>query len=216
MDFINAQHEEIVRGLNQIVIESGAALEGNLYYRHHQNLRHDQTIFPQFAHKRRQLAALSTHKKRVMEIGFNAGHSAAIMLCANPDLRYFGIDIGWHAYTVPCAQFLNEKFPGRIELSIGDSRSVYPMAFDKYADCDLIHIDGGHSHELFRIDMVHALTLPCTNPDRHILVDDTEDPHNPAISPELQRWIDAGYVAIDTLGGVMADRGNHLLVKPLR
>lgn len=216
MDFIDDKHREIVEGLNKIVVASGVPMEGNLYYMHHQNLSANQTVAAQFAHKRRQLAALAKHKVNVMEIGFNAGHSAALMLYSNPDLRYRGIDIGWHKYTVPCAQFLAKVFPGRVELTIGDSRSAYPYSFDKYADCDLIHIDGGHSLELFRIDLVHALTLPCTNPDRHLLIDDTEDPHNPAISPELQKWIDGGYVAIDTLGGVMADRGNHLLVKPLR
>lgn len=216
MEFIDSVHEEIVRDLNALVVKSGVPMEGNLYYSHHQNLAVNTTINAQFAHKRTQLAALAKHKFDVMEIGFNAGHSAALMLHSNPTLRYTGIDIGWHKYTPMCADYLRERFAGRFDLLIGDSRSVYPMSFDRFAACDLIHIDGGHSHELFRIDLVHALTLPCTNADRHLLIDDTEDPWNPAISPELQRWIDAGYVAIDTLGGVMADRGNHLLVKPLK
>ncbi|RYD67539.1 MAG: class I SAM-dependent methyltransferase [Verrucomicrobiaceae bacterium] len=217
MDFLSDEHRQTVGLLNNVIIQSGNLMEGNLYYAHHQNLALSQTVIPQFAKKRAQIAALARVKSRVLEIGFNAGHSAALMLHANPTLTYFGIDICQHAYTEPCMHVMSARFPGRVSFFAGDSGLAYPYEFERYRACDLIHIDGGHSQEMFRIDMTHALTLPRDESvDRHILIDDTEDPDNPAISPELNRWIQEGWVEVVDLGGIMQTHGNHLLVRQLR
>jgi hypothetical protein len=159
---------------------------------------------------------IASAKSSVLEIGFNAGHSAALMLAANPSLTYKGIDICEHGYSKPCFEVLARHFPGRVAFYPGDSTKVYPANAADFADCDLVHVDGGHTLALFRADMTNALKLPYTAVDRHILVDDTEDAYWVEITPELNRWIADGWVEIDTLGGKLQAHGKHVLVKPLR
>jgi hypothetical protein len=215
MDFVNDQHRAVVEALNQAVIDSGEPMEGNLYYSHHQNLRINTRLNQDFIIKREQLALIARRKTSALEIGFNAGHSAALMLCANPALTYYGIDIAEHRYTPVCAEILKNFFPNRFEFFPGDSTKVYPAEAERFVDCDLVHVDGGHTLELFRADMLNALNLPYTARDRHILVDDTEDAYWTAITPELNRMIAEGRVVVDTLDGALQDHGKHLLVKPV-
>ncbi|RYD63964.1 MAG: class I SAM-dependent methyltransferase [Verrucomicrobiaceae bacterium] len=215
MDFVNEQHRTVVAALNKAVIESGEPMEGNLYYSHNQNLSINTNLNAEFVIKRQQLALIASYKSSVLEIGFNAGHSAALMLCANPALKYYGIDIAEHRYTPVCAQILADFFPDRFEFYPGDSTKVYPIEAERFVECDLVHVDGGHTLPLFRADMTNALELPYTAKDRHILVDDTEDAYWTAITPELNRMIAEGKVEIDTLGGKLLAHGKHLLVKPL-
>ncbi|RYF03043.1 MAG: class I SAM-dependent methyltransferase [Oxalobacteraceae bacterium] len=215
MDFIDDHHRAVVEALNQTVIASGEQMEGNLYYSHNQDLRSNQKLNEDFAIKRAQIALIARMKSHVLEIGFNAGHSAALMLCANPDIRYTGIDICEHSYSERCADVLAEYFPGRFRFFPGDSTKVYPERAQALRDCDLVHVDGGHTLQLFRADMENALFLPY-DVERHILVDDTEDAYWTAITPELNRWIGEGWVAVDTIGGQLQAHGKHLLVKPLK
>jgi predicted O-methyltransferase YrrM len=63
-------------------------------------------------------------KSRILEIGFNAGHSASLLLLAsqkaNASLTI--VDIGEHAYMKPCYDRVAAEFPERTRLFIGDSR----------------------------------------------------------------------------------------------
>lgn len=217
MDFVNDLHRSIVEDLNKAVIASGDRMEGNLYYAHHQDLRTNTKLNPDFATKRKQVSLIAQRKKSALEIGFNAGHTAALILCSNPEIHYAGIDICEHPYSKMCAEVLRGYFPDRFRFFPGDSTVAYPAHAQEFVDCDLIHVDGGHTLELFRADMANTLKLPYNDVDRHILVDDTEDTYWTDISPELNRWIADGWVEIDTLGGLLQTRGSkHLLVKPLR
>lgn len=215
MDFVNDQHRTVVEALNRAVIDSGEPMEGNLYYTHNQNLSYDTSLNAEFTIKRKQLALIAQHKRSILEIGFNAGHSAALMLCANPQVKYYGIDIAEHRYTPVCAEILREFFPDRFDFFPGDSTKVYPANAERFVDCDLVHVDGGHTLELFRADMLNALNLDYTAKDRHILVDDTEDAYWTAITPELNKMIREGRVVVDTLDGKLQDHGKHLLVRPV-
>ncbi len=168
-------------GLNQIVEDSKTPLEGNLFYLNHRRrktLVNGKTAKPDaiYTTKRRNFANLMRKKNFVVEIGFNAGHSALLALMVNQQIRYFGIDIARYSYTKLCANYLQDKFGTRFECQFGDSMKVFPLhALGKLLESDLIHIDGGHSIEMFTIDISHAIMLP--NPgriNRHILVDDAK------------------------------------------
>ena len=85
-----------------------------------------------------------------LEIGFNAGHSAAMVLSSFPQARVKSFDICAHAYVDPNAKLLEAKFgPGRFGLTCGDSRMSIPAAAtasegaSAFTDlADAIRIDG--------------------------------------------------------------------------
>ena len=99
---------------------------------------------------------LNSNIKNIIEVGFNAGFSTLLMLITNPDVKITCIDLGTHTYTSKCYNRMKEEFGDRINLIIGDSIEVLPMVNDKY---DLIHIDGGISHDLLINDTIHAYRL---------------------------------------------------------
>jgi hypothetical protein len=76
----------------------------------------------------------------VLEIGVYMGHSALIMLLANPRLHFTGIDIS-DQYAAPAMSYLQEVFPeATLKFICQDSIGVLPP--QKF---DLFHIDGDHS-----------------------------------------------------------------------
>ncbi len=113
----------------------------------------------------------------MLEVGFNAGHSASIVCYAweyraayFPDAagtlhRYAGFDLCEHGYTRPCFDVLQDEYSGGnagelwvdFRLVPGDSRetlkTMSTQIFEKY---DLIHVDGGHSAAICREDIVNA------------------------------------------------------------
>lgn len=108
---------------------------------------------------------------RAAEIGFNAGHSAAIMLLANPDLTLRAFDTCGLAYTRPCLEFLNSVLGGRITLVEGLSQSILPA--DPVTGYDFVHIDADHTYAAVAADLANA--LPKCVADAIVVMDDFED-----------------------------------------
>ncbi|NEO54926.1 MAG: class I SAM-dependent methyltransferase [Okeania sp. SIO3B5] len=191
---------ELTKGLNKIVEDSKTPLEGNLFYLNHrrrQTLVNGNTTIPDavYTTKRANFANLIKQKNFIVEIGFNAGHSALFALTVNPQIRYFGIDIARYPYTKSCATYLQNKFGNRFECQFGDSMKVFPLyALRNLLESDLIHIDGGHSIEMFTIDICHAIMLPNSSGiDRHILVDDAK---SKPILEKIRELEKLGYVMV--------------------
>lgn len=214
-EVFSSEFSALLKELNSIVVESKVPLEGNLFYLNHRRRERPidaTTDRPDsvFRNKRLNFVTALRTKRKLVEIGFNAGHSALLALLSNPQLSYIGIDIARYAYTKPCAAFLVGKFSSRVEVAFGDSAKVFPLlALEKLLDCDIIHIDGGHSLEMFTIDIAHAIMLP--NPDkldRHILVDDAGAPH---ILEKISALCKAGYLAQQTDVKPWRGRENLLL-----
>lgn len=80
--------------------------------------------------------------KRILEIGFNAGHSAYMSLEMLPDVQYRSLDICRHKYTEPNGKLLEGMYEGRFYLQNADSKTVIAESITNY---DLIFIDGDHS-----------------------------------------------------------------------
>ena len=57
----------------------------------------------------------------VMEIGFNAGHSAELFLSSNKNINLVSFDIGYHNYVQLGKQFIDKTYPDRHKLIIGNS-----------------------------------------------------------------------------------------------
>lgn len=163
--------------LTEVAYASGILIEGNIYNYHHSPKSYNPTT--DFLAKRHSYALFAAANKNVVEIGFNAGHSALLALTVNPELHYTAIDIGRHAYTVPCFEFLKEKFGDRIDLIIGDSRIFLPTLFHQKPQLkDKIDgwiIDGDHTTEGASADIENVLSLS-KNGDR-LLFDDTDMTH---------------------------------------
>jgi len=144
--------EHVIRKLNGIVSTHAVdgRVEGNYCYHNRTRLHELTPPDPRRSWKREFLRRSVRGRRNALEVGFNAGHSATIALCAQPGLNLHAVDIAWHAYTVHCADKLMETFGTRFRFTAGDSREVLP-SLDLTA-YDFIHIDGGHKEEVARSD----------------------------------------------------------------
>jgi len=155
-DPFKEQYIEHVFELNKIVRSTGEPLEGNLCYDHLEEKLTAQ-LSTQYLPKRRTLALMSLMFGNVMEIGFNAGHSALLMLTANPSLRLTCVDVCEHKYTVPCYDYLKAIFGDRINLIRSNSLIAFPLLARQQKDFDLYIIDGGHGVHVAEGDLFNVI-----------------------------------------------------------
>jgi predicted O-methyltransferase YrrM len=112
--------------------------------------------------------------KHITEIGFNAGHSTQAMFLANPVASIQSFDLRAHDYARLAFQELKKQYQER-ELNViwGDSRATVPAFARTYTGpkFDLIIVDGGHSYEIAREDLINMRMLG--HKDSILLIDDT-------------------------------------------
>ena len=187
-----------LQALNQAVLDSGVKLKGNLCFHHHAALKADSPPDPSRAHKRRNYRLALRYKRPVLEIGFNAGHSALLALSLDPEIRFTAIDIGRNAYTTKCAQAVKSMFGDRFAIHIGDSRDVLAALAMRPNDFDVFHVDGGHGVENCRTDISNCIRLADQRRGRsHLLLDDTADQR---IFDVHLEFIAAGRLATESFG----------------
>ena len=143
------QHLE---ALNALVKASSGPFEGSIFYED-QSINFSPIPNRTFIAKRKNWAFFCLCGTSLLEIGFNAGHSALLALTANPMLRYIGIDLGGHPYTTACFEYLHSIFNDRVQLLIGDSRTVLKTFPQKSRQFDLASVDGGHDFEFVTSDL---------------------------------------------------------------
>lgn len=144
---------------------------------------------------RRNLFSLAKQCRTILEVGFNAGHSAALFLFGgdvasqerNSDCKgrdsvesrgrsYCAFDICQHSYTSSCFEALQKEYDGEVDMELiaGDSRDTLP-AYRHARSCkkfDLIHIDGGHSVRLAQADIMNCFHF--AGPETFLVVDDAK------------------------------------------
>ncbi len=113
--------------------------------------------------------------RTVCETGFNAGHSSFIWLQANPHTYVYSFDLGSHHYGRPIAQYLQRKFPRRLNVTWGDSSETLPAFRRQNPDvtCDLILIDGGHTYDVCKADYDNFIEM--ASPDNIVVLDNYPD-----------------------------------------
>jgi len=113
----------------------------------------------------------------IMEIGFNAGHSAEIFLSENAELKLTSFDLGNHHYVTIGKEFIDKKFPNRHTLLLGDSRKTLPdFIKNNNVKFDLIFIDGGHNYNIAKSDIINCKKLAKRN--TIVIMDDTMNNNN--------------------------------------
>lgn len=113
----------------------------------------------------------------VMEIGFNAGHSAEIFLKNNPTLSLVSFDIGCHGYVSMGKQYIDVVFPRRHTLILGNSIFSVPHYISEHPNkkFDVIFVDGCHDYEIARADLQNCMNL--AHKDTIVIMDDTIHHH---------------------------------------
>ncbi len=155
-------------------------LSGNLCYDHLEPEFWKKPPIPALERKRELLrrAALEVESGTGLEVGVNGGHSLLLMLCANPELRFIGVDMclqtnpGWghvEIYVEEGIRFLQERFPGRIEFRKGDSLRVL---YELDAPLRLVHLDGAKKNYEIELRIVQHLIQP----DGVLVLDDLDVP----------------------------------------
>jgi predicted O-methyltransferase YrrM len=109
----------------------------------------------------------------VMEIGFNAGHSAEVFLQNNKCLTLTSFDLGRHNYVMTAKEYIDATYPNRHNLILGDSRTTIPIYSKNNKDIkfDIIFIDGGHNYVIAKADMENCFHL--AHKDTIVILDDT-------------------------------------------
>lgn len=159
---MDLQLSQIIEDLDKIIENSGDPLEGNCYYAWGDKTIKDTLIIQSLANKRINYQQATLHKKYICEIGFNAGHSVLHMLLVNPDAEYTLFDLGEHSYSKPCLEHIRLLFPNtKIEMFWGDSRETMLdyLSNSSHKTFDFIHIDGGHTPEIFEKDWANSYSL---------------------------------------------------------
>lgn len=110
--------------------------------------------------------------KNVMEIGFNAGHSAETFLSSNKNIKLVSFDIGGHEYLKYGKEFIDKNYPDRHTLIIGNSLKTIPEYYkNNDFKFDLIFIDGGHSYKVAKADILNCYNL--SDDKTIVIIDDT-------------------------------------------
>jgi Methyltransferase domain len=201
-----------LKRIAEIVKQSGERLEGNIFYRDLEECYADEPPAAGLAPARRNVWRAVRFKERLLEVGVNAGHSALLALSSSPRLEYYGVDVMSHAYTAECVDYLKGEFPGRVHLFPGDSREVLPWLVDRRAEVmfDIFHVDGGHTDEVTRSDMVNCVRIGSGQRGRHVLLDDV---HASWIFDVYCEFVARGDLTTETFFGDWEDAGRNVLAR---
>lgn len=181
----NNQH--YLDDIYNICCNSNENVEGNCFYEHlNINNKVESLITKQMNH-----FSLGMIHNNIMEIGFNAGHSVLLYLLSNPNSIITIFDLCDHNYTMNCFKYLDQKFPNRLRMIVGDSTVTIPLFYQQYFypknSFDLIHIDGCHNKKVANKDFFHCYKMASGT----IIFDDTN-------IPELNELFNS-YVELDII-----------------
>jgi len=150
--------EPHVNALDSILEGLGESLEGNCFYHGNTNLTSWFFVFKRINF----VNVIKDHSvKKMIEIGFNAGHSALLFLSALPqDGTLLAFDLNDHTYAKPCFAYLKDQFPQLTKFIAGDSKQTLKEYIlqnpSEIGTFDCIHVDGGHDKETAFSDVQHS------------------------------------------------------------
>jgi len=168
-DIVNNIH---IKNIENILLSIGERVEGNLIC----DVTPNCYIINENIDKIRNLQHLVKNKKYICEIGVNACHSLILMLLINPFAEYLLFDLNFHRYTDPCINYIKQAFPQtKITAIYGNSiETVTKYSNENNTIFDFVHIDGGHTHDVFSNDYENVKKM--SNNDSLIAFDDYDYP----------------------------------------
>jgi hypothetical protein len=112
----------------------------------------------------------------ICEVGFNVGHSAALMAIHNPKATFLEFDVFYHNYSALALSSLQDVFfPDRDFLGIAGDSTISVSRFARMfpeRKCNLIMIDGGHTREILRQD-INSFSQLANRSYHRVFVDDS-------------------------------------------
>ena len=87
----------------------------------------------------------------------------------NKNIELVSFDIGRHHYTNLGKEFIDNKYPNRHTLILGNSLETIPKYKNTFFD--LIFIDGGHSYDVAKKDILNCKRL--SHKETIVIMDDT-------------------------------------------
>lgn len=110
--------------------------------------------------------------KVIVEVGWNCGHSAAIMLHASPTSRLVSFDIADRQYMLEVADIVKRYHP-QSRFHVGDSKVTLPQVLQvEDLVVDFALIDGDHTYEAVASDL--KAVAPRMSPGGLIFIDDLD------------------------------------------
>ena len=133
----------------------------------------------------------------ICEIGFNAGHSAAILASAN-NATLHDFDLLIQEWSSAAVSAFKRLHPGRLHAHKGDSACMVPLVLERVrrrlgggAPCDRFFVDGWHEEPSVSSDLMHAVVF--TRTGGLIMADDATH-RFPDIRPAWEQLVRRGYV----------------------
>ena len=131
----------------------------------------------------------------ICEVGFNAGHSAAVFLTANPHATFYAFDLMEYPYAERMVKYMKRIFGDRLHVVKGLSSDTLPWFRTQNITCDIFSIDGDHNYDGALRDFVQAVKI--MSPGALLIADDV----SPSAAGVLKAWEDLnahGYVVNKT------------------
>lgn len=116
------------------------------------------------------LLSLKLTRPKILEIGFNAGHSAFLFSQIFNKSAIISIDNISHKYVNDCFEYVQNNSESFHLLIKGDSIQCVPMIISSF---DLIFIDGGHFDTIPQADLLNCQKL--ANSNTIVIMDDICD-----------------------------------------
>lgn len=112
----------------------------------------------------------SQEPRTICEVGFGAGHSALLFLTLAPKSTVHTFELGLGRVSVPAHEYMDEAFPERLWIYLGESATSAPRLPDFFPEsaCDLIFLDGGITYNAVATDLSNFRRL--ANPFGHVVV----------------------------------------------
>jgi hypothetical protein len=177
-DFLS-KSDEIQQVLTdvELLVETCESFEGNCFYLNKTFIRSNDLI-----NKQKNLYLFGyLNPINICEIGFNAGHSAYLLLLGNKsnNINVTFFDINNHSYTDCCFEYICLKFP-RVFFDFVQGNSIdsipkWLIQTGKYEHFDLIHVDGGHDITTITNDFSNSLKM--LKKGGIIIIDDIHKDH---------------------------------------
>ncbi|WP_158102398.1 class I SAM-dependent methyltransferase [Streptomyces africanus] len=110
--------------------------------------------------------------RTVIEIGFNVGFSSHAFLSASDNVQVVSFDLPENKAALIGKEFIDQRFPGRHQLIVEDSRTALPKFIAEHGESlfDLAFVDGGHEYDAVKSDIDYCRVL--CRPGSLIVVDD--------------------------------------------